>query len=217
MAHAVDLFLRGLRPERAGRPYSTRIGRMENDELRHLAAETPRHGRVRLTTGWPGGFSDTEARLEAARCLHCECAKLNTCRLRQTGLEYGADTARYRGQRRPFRRDMSHPLLVYEPGKCIACGLCIQIARRSGEQLGLSFVGRGYDVEMAAPFGRPISEGLVVAACACAEACPTAALTLREDMAHAILPEPEPPIEFRRRAMPGRPFGRWRRRRTWGS
>jgi len=42
-----------------------------------------------------------------------------------------------------------------------------------------TMIGRGFDVSVAVPFGRPLSEGLRKAALRCAEACPTGALALR--------------------------------------
>ena len=83
------------------------------------------------------------------------------------------------GRRRRFARDDSHPEVVYEPGKCIMCDACVRIAAEATEELGVSITGRGFDVSVAVPFGRPLSEGLREAARRCAEACPTGALALR--------------------------------------
>ena len=47
---------------------------------------------------------------------------------------------------------------VYEPGKCIMCGACVKVAAEAGEDLGLSFIGRGFQVTVAGPFGRPMAE-----------------------------------------------------------
>ncbi|MEK7751569.1 MAG: hypothetical protein AAB654_06600, partial [Acidobacteriota bacterium] len=44
---------------------------------------------------------------------------------------------------------------------------------------GLTAIGRGFDVAVAAPFGRPLSEALQKVAHRCAEACPSGALALR--------------------------------------
>ena len=69
--------------------------------------------------------------------------------------------------------------MVYEPGKCIACGLCIEAAARAGEPMGLALLGRGFTVRIGAPFGQAIAAGLRVAAAECVRACPTAALAWR--------------------------------------
>ena len=83
-------------------------------------------------------------------------------------------------ERRSFVQNFQHPDIIYEPGKCIACGLCIQISAQAGEKLGLTFVGRGFDVRVAVPFNRSLAEALEYAANKCVAACPTGALAFNE-------------------------------------
>ncbi len=127
------------------------------------------------------GLTDAEARAESLRCLHCECARQDHCKLRHYGRLYGASAARYRGVRRPFERQMQHADIVYEPGKCIVCGLCVRITEQAKEPLGLTFLGRGFDVRVGVPFNESIAEGLRDVGRRCAEACPTGALALRSN------------------------------------
>jgi formate dehydrogenase major subunit len=125
------------------------------------------------------GLDEETARREALRCLSCGCLKAGGCGLRRWATLYLADPYRFLGRRRRFERDASHPEVVYEPGKCILCDSCVRIAADAGEELGLSIVGRGFDVAVAVPFGAPLSDGLRHAARHCAEACPTGAIALR--------------------------------------
>jgi formate dehydrogenase major subunit len=125
------------------------------------------------------GLSGTDAVREAGRCLTCGCRKADCCSVRTLATEYGADPGRFAGARRRFSQDTSHPEIIYEPGKCILCDACVRIAAAAGEALGLTAIGRGFDVAVAAPFGRPLSEALREVARLCAEACPTGALALR--------------------------------------
>ena len=52
----------------------------------------------------------------------------------------------------------------------------MQIAGESEEALGLTFIGRGFDVRVGVPFDRALEEALAEAAERCAAACPTRAL-----------------------------------------
>ena len=109
-----------------------------------------------------------------------DCRKADNCQLRTWCETYKASRSRYTGPRKRFRQDIRHPDIVYEPGKCIACGTCIRIAGAAGEPLGLSFIGRGFDVEVGVPFERSIAEALKTAAAECARACPTGALAFKD-------------------------------------
>ena len=125
------------------------------------------------------GFSLETARRESRRCLGCGCGKAIPCRLRQFATDYGVDPQRFGGERRHFARDSSHPEIIFEPGKCIMCGACVQVAAQAGEALGLSFIGRGFQVTVAAPFDKPMAEALRKSARRAAEVCPTGAIILK--------------------------------------
>ena len=125
------------------------------------------------------GLPDAYAAREAHRCLTCGCRKADCCQVRSLAGEYNADVYRFAGARRRFSQDVSHPEIVYEPGKCISCSACVRIAAAAGEPLGLAIIGRGFEVAVAAPFGEPLAEGLRQTAQRCAEACPSGALALR--------------------------------------
>ena len=125
------------------------------------------------------GFSPEAATRESRRCLGCGCGKAIPCRLRQFASEYGVDPQRFVGERRHFARDTSHPDIIFEPGKCIICGACVKVAAQAGEELGLSFIGRGFQVAVAAPFDRPMAEALRKSARRAAEVCPTGAIMLK--------------------------------------
>jgi formate dehydrogenase major subunit len=126
------------------------------------------------------GLGEEPARREALRCLSCGCLKAGGCALRRWATVYQADPYRFLGRRRRFERDTSHPEVVYEPGKCILCDACVRTAAEAGEPLGLSVVGRGFDVSVAVPFGAPLADALRHAARRCADVCPTGAISLRE-------------------------------------
>ena len=178
-AASIDQYLSG-RPV-TGPPiaFTTKIGRLGPEELSLLLVGAPQQPR-RDPAGDPhAGYSGQEAAEQAARCLHCDCRKLTTCRLREHAIQYGADPRLYGAEHRRFQLDTQHAEVIYEPGKCIDCGLCIQIAAAGGEPLGLTFIGRGFDVRVGVPLGGALDEALQKVAAECVAACPTAALAFK--------------------------------------
>jgi ferredoxin len=176
-ALSIAMRLRGEPGEVEGRPYTVHMGRLHDCEIPLVRGEGSPDGRVEPAGGKHAGFDPGEMRRETARCLHCDCLKVHNCDLRRCAALYGASTARFRGERRQYEKESTHPDLVYEPGKCIDCGRCVAIAARAGEKLGVTYFGRGFTMRIKVPFDSPVSEGLAVAARECAGACPTAALT----------------------------------------
>ncbi len=180
-AAAIDQYLTGREVTGRARPFTTRIGRLEEDEIQTLLAGASRAGRVRPAEEGGAGFARAEAAAEAFRCLHCDCRKAGDCKLRTYAFAYAARPSHYKGQRRRFEQYREHPEVIHEPGKCISCGLCVQIAAKAGEPLGLTFIGRGFDIRVAVPFGRSLAEALGKAAAECVAACPTGALAFKAE------------------------------------
>ena len=155
------------------------IFRAIEQAARVRAPQIPMERRMVSFDEVEGRLPDEDAAREARRCLSCGCRKADGCRMRSLATEYGADVYRFAGARRRFSQDLSHPEVIYEPGKCICCDACVRIAAAAGEEPGLSLIGRGFDVAVGVPFGEPLSIGLRKVAQQCAAACPTGALALR--------------------------------------
>ncbi len=167
--------------------FSVRMGRLAEDELAELVSASGQAERADIS-GPIGSLTLIEAVEQAGRCLHCDCRGLASCKLKRYAARYGADPSRYRGERAKFRQYAQHSLVIYEPGKCINCGLCIEIAAQAKEPLGLTFVGRGFDVRVGVPFDRSLEEALGKVAAECVAACPTAALSLKKELLQSGLP-----------------------------
>ncbi len=176
-AVAIDQYLRAAPVTGVVRPFSTRLGRLEPEEVRQFTTCSNPAPRTDVP---PDESAPDRAAGQAQRCLHCDCRGRDVCKLRRYAQQYGADPNRYAGQRARFEQHLQPSGVLYEPGKCINCGLCIQIVEEAGEPLGLSFVGRGFDVRIGVPFDRSLDEALGRVAAKCVAACPTAALSFHE-------------------------------------
>lgn len=129
--------------------------------------------------GFTAGFNLSQAVAEAKRCMHCDCRKPESCKLRIYSAQYSANRRHHLGeQRNLLTKSVHHEMIVYEPEKCIRCGLCVEISSRE-ESLGLSYVGRGFDVRISVPFNESIAEALQKTASSCVDACPTGAMAFK--------------------------------------
>jgi ferredoxin len=144
--------------------FDSKIGKLRESELQELVKTCPPDGQT-----------------EAARCLHCDCRKPLSCKLRKYAEQYGADPREFLADERKHVQLIGHnESVVFEPGKCIKCGLCVRITKRAGEELGLAFAGRGFNTQVVVPFGESLQNGLRIAAAECVAACPTGALAFRD-------------------------------------
>ena len=106
------------------------------------------------------------------------CRKQDNCKLRDLSDEYKANQRRYKSDIRQFVTKQIHQnVVIYEPAKCIKCGICVRITRKYQEEYGFTYIGRGFDVQVAVPFGESLSEGLKKTAYEVADACPTGAIS----------------------------------------
>ena len=180
VARSVHQFLSGTEVTGSTAGFDSRLGLLREGEIGEFMREADPSLRHELRS--TAGYSADESVGEAARCMHCDCRERKACKLREYAGEYTANQARYgREDRQCYRKVIQHPDIVYEPGKCIKCGICVKIAGEAGEDPGLAFIGRGYDVRVDVPFNEPLSSGLRKVAAKCATSCPTGALALKEE------------------------------------
>jgi len=180
-AVSIGQFLSGCSVTGPVKEFNTRIGKLRDGEIEKFLACADKAERT-SHSGKNGELTDEQAHKEATRCLHCDCRKADNCKLRQYARDYEAQPNRYKSQRRLFTQQLQHPDIIYEPGKCIDCGICIETAAKAGEKLGLTFVGRGFDVRVAVPFNHSLAQALKHSADQCVKACPTGALAFRKTL-----------------------------------
>jgi ferredoxin len=178
-AECVHRFLLGQAVQRPEKPFSSVMGRLDPGELRQFLRSAGTHGSVSPCDSC-AGLNRREAASEASRCLHCDCRSSGECVLQHYAQVYNVEAGRFRGERRPFEQQSQPAGVLFEPGKCILCGICVKLTELAREPLGLTFIGRGFDVRIGAPFSQGIEDGLRHTAEECVRHCPTGALVFEE-------------------------------------
>ncbi len=178
-AESIDQYLSGKKVTGLTKLFNNRAGKLQEGEILNYMTQADPYGGRRIAPDATECLTEDQAPQEAVRCMHCDCRKADNCRLRDACQEYLAKCNKYTGQRDSFRQirsDVAGATLIFEPGKCIDCGLCAAISAAGKEEIGLAFKGRGFDAKITVPFDRPLSEALQKTARQCVKACPTAAL-----------------------------------------
>ena len=180
-AFSVDQFIRGERITGEYRKFNSRFGKLTEREHLEFLKEATDQKRTEPPGVLDRGFSPEEVKSEAARCMHCDCRKKDNCVLRDLSDLYGASQRSFTADTRiETEKHIQHDTVIYEPAKCIKCGICVRLTRKYGEEFGLSFIGRGFDVRIGVPFSESLAAGLKNTAAIVAEACPTGALSKKK-------------------------------------
>jgi ferredoxin len=186
-AVSAHCYLQGKPFEKHVRKFNSHFTRLNPSEIDEYLKESVVDNRHKPNDGHLKGFTAIEAVKEAMRCMHCDCRKLDNCKLRDFSDQYKIDRKKYLiGDRKMMTKHYQHEDVVYEPEKCIKCGLCIDITLKSKELTGLTFVGRGFDVRMEASLDGTLKEGLTHTAQECVDACPTGALAWKTNIKYYL-------------------------------
>lgn len=110
-------------------------------------------------------------------CLTCEVN--NNCELQTVAAQVGIRDVRYPEGKNHLDRpkDLSHPYMKTDMSKCINCSRCVRACDEVQGQFVLSMAGRGFDAHIVK--GQEVSffESDCVSCGACAQACPTSAIS----------------------------------------
>jgi NADPH-dependent glutamate synthase beta subunit-like oxidoreductase len=178
-AFSVWQYLNGKKITGEPRLFNSRFGRLHQTEFAEYLKESSPHLRV-FPEAYSQGFSPEEAVKEAQRCMHCDCRAAGDCKLRDYSDFYLADQKRFLySPRRAMTKSFQTLGIVYEPQKCIKCGICVRLTEKYREKLGLTYIGRGFDIEIGIPFNESLDAALTVTAALVAEKCPTGALSMK--------------------------------------
>jgi ferredoxin len=180
-AYEILSFLGMDKPETLRRNwFNSRFGLLQEEEYDEYLKEASAEKRLVPSMGVLNGFLAQEAQREAERCMRCDCRKPVSCKLRIFAERYDADRKKYlTGDRRGISKLFTHESIVYESEKWIKWGLCVEITANEKELTGLTYIGRGFDVKVAVPFNRKLSDAMTKTAARCAESCPTGAIAFK--------------------------------------
>ena len=111
------------------------------------------------------------------------CARSGECELQSLAKEFGINTVRYQVDNFPHMVEDSAPHLVRDNSKCVLCRRCVSVCRNSQEVGVISPNDRGFATHISCAFDRDLGEVDCVNCGQCIVACPTGALSEKDDTA----------------------------------
>ena len=111
-------------------------------------------------------------------CLTCEVN--GNCQLQDVVGEVGLRDVRYPKEfenHLDYKKDLSHPYMTSDFSKCINCYRCVRACDEVQGQFVLSMAGRGFDAHIVKGEEQSFFESDCVSCGACAQACPTSAIS----------------------------------------
>ena len=110
-------------------------------------------------------------------CLTCEVN--GNCELQNVAAQVGIRDVRYpKGANHlHFEKDSSHPYMTSDLSKCINCYRCVRACDEVQGEFVLTMAGRGFDAHIVKGADQSFMESDCVSCGACAQACPTSAIS----------------------------------------
>lgn len=128
--------------------------------------------------------------LLASHCRECTtCSKSGNCSLQKLSRRLGIDRVQFDKSQQALKTwydiDKSSYSIVRDQNKCIHCGDCVRMCSEIQNVGAIDFVGRGYEMEVTTAFHDDIAKTECVNCGQCAAVCPTAAISIRNQIKYA--------------------------------
>ncbi|MDH5434165.1 MAG: formate dehydrogenase subunit alpha [Gammaproteobacteria bacterium] len=110
-------------------------------------------------------------------CLTCEVN--GNCELQTVAADVGIREVRYHAgdNHGQYAKDLSHPYMRSDLSKCINCYRCVRACDEIQGEMVLGISGRGFDSKIIKGENLSFDESACVSCGACAQTCPTAAIS----------------------------------------
>jgi formate dehydrogenase major subunit len=137
----------------------------------HLFPETPKVQRLRRN------LIELVLTDHPLDCLTCEVN--GNCELQTVAAKVGIRKTRYPEGRNHLDRekDLSHPYMTSDLSKCINCYRCVRACDEIQGEFVLNMHGRGFENRIIKGMDTTFSDSPCVSCGACAQACPTSAIS----------------------------------------
>ncbi len=149
---------------------------LEGADAPVAACTTPCRDDMKVST------DEATARRIAAATVELVLSELPTAPAPHTELARVADfleigELRWQGERRSRAHDNRHPYLALQHELCISCGRCVRACDEVQGAFALTATGRGFHSGITAGLDSGFVESTCVSCGACADTCPTDAIT----------------------------------------
>jgi|APSaa5957512576_1039674.scaffolds.fasta_scaffold00143_7 formate dehydrogenase (NADP+) alpha subunit len=163
-----------------------RLCGIENEGRMQMACITPVANDLKILTNTPQVVESRKISLElliANHNMEClSCARGNDCELLKISSFVGVDQLRINQMRKPLVLapiDNSNPFFLFDPNKCVLCGICVRTCEEIQGRQAIDFINRGYGTTIG-PFGGESFKDSICESCGeCVVRCPVGALAVK--------------------------------------